>query len=508
MPKPLVITVLAFFSSAPLMAQKPHGADELFNKGNFEAAAPMYQEQLDSLYNPTAAYKLAVCHLNTYFDKTRAVPILEKLKNEPQHDPNTLYMLGRAYHFAGQFEKAIQAFSEFIKAGLGTPENIKDAGKEIEYSENAREYVKLPVNVEIKNVGQKVNSLSSDYYPFVSGDESFMIFNTRRNDGSFFRTDGSFHSNVYISKVVNGEFQRAELMEGLINDPLISEEIVGMTQKGDKAIVYFDDEVKKSELHLLTIENGKAVKSEKLPKQINSRGHEIAACLNADGTEIYFASDRPGGYGGIDIYVIRKLASGKWGKPQNLGPAVNTTYDEDFPNIAHDGKSIYFSSKGHASMGGYDIFVAEWNEEKMRFMRARNLGYPINTVGDDMNFRVSENGRYGYISYAIGQGLGDFDIYRVTFLDVEPEITVINGKLILPEDFTWKSISMTVLNDNNDTIGEYLPNLNTLRYVMALHPGKYKLHIDIPGLESYRQEFSVMDKVSYQPLIEKDIELK
>ncbi|MFI5203727.1 MAG: tetratricopeptide repeat protein [Flavobacteriales bacterium] len=508
MSKALVITLLAFIYSTLLFGQKPSEADELFAKGNFEAASAMYQEQLDSAYNGSVAYKLAVCYLNTFFDKTRAVPILEKLKTDAHPDPNTLYMLGRAYHFSGEYEKAIQVYSEFIKTEKGTPDNLEDAGKEIEYCENAREYVKYPVNVEIKNIGQKVNSLSSDYFPFVSGDESFILFNSKRNDGSFFRTDGSFHSNIYMSKVENGEFQRSELLPGKINDPMVSEEIVGMTQKGDKALVYIDDEQKKTELRLLLIENGQVTKSEKLPKQINSRFHEIAACLNGDGTEIYFASDRPGGYGGIDIYVIRKLGNGKWGNPQNLGPAVNTAYDEDFPNIAHDGKSLYFSSKGHASMGGYDIFVAQWDEEKVRFMRARNLGYPINTAGDDMNFRVSQSGRYGYISYAIGQGLGDWDIYRVTFLDVEPEVTVINGKLKLPEDFSWKSIAITVLNDGGDTIGEYLPNLNTLRYVMALTPGKYHLHVDVAGLEKYKEVIYVMDKVSYQPLIEKDIELK
>src|SRR5690606_30051200 len=103
------------------------------------------------------------------------------------------------------------------------------------------------------------------------------------------------------------------------------------------------------------------------------------------------------------------------GPPQNLGPTINTPDDEDFPNISPDGKTLFFSSRGHAGMGGYDIFKSTWDADKRKFGSVENMRYPINTPDDDMNFMLSETGRYGYMSSLRADGYGDIDIYRVTF---------------------------------------------------------------------------------------------
>lgn len=275
-------------------------------------------------------------------------------------------------------------------------------------------------------------------------------------------------------------------------------------------MVYFGGQTEADgKLGLVDVKNQDLVNRKNLPEVINTKYQEISASLNNVSHEIYFASDKPGGYGGTDIYVTRLLPNGEWGEPQNLGPSVNTKYDEDFPVLSLDGKILYFSSNGHTSMGGYDIFKADYDMEKMKYVNPRNLGFPINSPGDEMNFSISESGRYGYISSFRKDGYGDLDIYRVTFTDIEPNYTVFNGTIQLPENESLNSISMIVTNDRTgELVGEYLPNLKSMRYVIILPPGKYTLTVETDQFQFYEEKIEVLDKDAFQFQVEKDIILK
>jgi hypothetical protein len=208
--------------------------------------------------------------------------------------------------------------------------------------------------------------------------------------------------------------------------------------------------------------------------------------------------------------LCQKLPNGKWSNPFNLGPTVNTASDEDFPNISPDGKTLYFSSKGHTSMGGYDIFTVNWDETKKKFTGIQNIGYPINTPEDNMNFRISNNKEFGYISSVRKGGYGNLDLYRVKFNRIEPRYTVIKG--ILKNDIESQIIEdayIQITDQETDEIyGDYAPNEISMRYVIILPPGKYFMYVFAEGHDEIMEELEIYDKASYKHEIDKDIILK
>ncbi len=458
--------------------------------------------------NMNYSYNIAVCYLNLNTNKTKAIPYLENVVKDDKHNPNADFLLARAYQYANRFNDALDWLQRFKNQGKGNAENLKAADLEIQHCYNAKELTKYPVNVYFQNLGKNINTEYAEFYPFIDERENFMIYNTNRpiNSKSEKGVNGLYANSIMISKVINGEYAEASVIGEPICKPNSGEEIVGMSASGKILIIY-----KKGKLYFSKMnELGYFQKIEPFPDVINKEGYIIAASINNDGDAIYFASNKKGGYGGTDIYVCRKLNTGKWADPENLGPSINTEFDEDFPNLSPDEQYLFFSSKGHGSMGGYDIFKADWNGQTNKFENPRNIGYPINTSYDDMNIRVSKNGRYAYIAGIKGNGLGDYDIYRVIFNDIEPEYTLITGKINVHgevKDYRDITIQVTQLN-KGDLIGNYLPNPTTGHYVIILPPGKYKLTAELAGYKPYETTLEILDKSSYQSEISHTIFFK
>lgn len=516
------LSLSVFFNVAAIAQDEdgkidPYKADAKFNYGNYEGALDDYLNLLDAdPKNDKYNYNIAICYLNTNINKTKAIPYLEILTRKPKFDPNAMYLLGRAYHYAYRFDDAIKAYNTFKQTGRGNAENLADVDRQIQFCINAKELMKFPLDVKFENLGNNVNSAYADYYPFVPSDESFIIFNSRRQDDASVKQneDGTYPAAIYIAKVTDGNFIKAKNIGPPISKKDGEQEVIGLSATGEFMLLYYTNLKGVGDIYITSTDKNRSFKTaEKLTENINSsKAEEIAACISVDGNSLYFASTREGGFGGTDLYFSKKLPNGSWGPAQNLGKDINTPFDEDFPNLSADGKVLYFSSNGHTTMGGYDIFKAELNTATNQFSNPKNIGYPINTPEDNYNFRVSSNGRYGYISALRDGGLGDLDIYRVTFNEIEPEYSVMNGNISSADStqkLNYSDVFITVTDTKTqEIVGNYLPNPNSGRYVMVLSPGTYEVSIEANGFVPVTEKVTILDKSSFKFEISKDIHLK
>ncbi len=484
-------------------------ANEKFAAGNFEGALDEYELLVKNFDDDKYNYRLAICYLNTNIDKKKAIPLLEEVVSKPKYDDNAKYLLGRAYHFAGRYDDALKAYTEFKEKGKGSPENLKNVDKQIDYCYNAKELVKFPVNVTFENLGKNVNSEYADYFPFIAENESFLIFNSRRDESGVLGVDGRYTADVFISGEKGGKWQKARSIGAPVNTPDGDEEIVGLTADGKTPVFHFDNNSGSGDLFSGERKEDGFAKPVMLNQHINSKANEIAAAITPDHSQIFFASDRPGGQGGTDLYRCQKLPSGDWSEPFNLGPTINTPFDEDFPTLSTDGKMLYFSSKGHTSMGGYDIFHAQLDTVTMSWRGVKNIGFPINNADDNMNLCMSETGRYGYISALRDGGIGDLDIYRVVFNDVEPKYTVVKGSV--ESNDAYKKVDQVMITvfskESGEMFGTYVPNPASGRYIMILPPGNYSMEVDADGFKRLEENIAIADKASFQTTINKDIKL-
>jgi len=494
-------------------AATPSSANDLFKYTNYTEALKEYQQLLKSdPKNEKYNYRIGYCYLMTNISKAKAVPYLEIASRSEDADPDVLFDLGRAYHVAYRFDDAIKAYTKFKTSGKGSAQNKSRVDKYIQYSYNAKELVKYPLNVTFTNLGKDVNSISADYCPYVPADESFLIYNSRRKETGTPFKNGNFTSVVFISVVKDGKFTKGKPIGTPISSGIGDDEIVGLSSKGDVLLMMYSNNIDFATLNISYSEKAQRFeKTQRLPDAINTGGHEFAGSISPDGNTIYFVSNRPGGYGGGDLYVTKKLPNGNWGPAQNLGPEINTADEEDYPNISPDGKTLFFSSNGRSSMGGFDIFTAAYVDSTNTWKNVKNFGYPVNTPEDDRNLRLSIDGRHGYIAAVREGGLGDLDIYRVDFNDIEQKLALRLGTIASTD--TTKKINfsdafITVTNsETNEVFGNYLANPNTGRYVIILPVGEYVLSVEASGFKPYEEKLIVEEKVSIRQETNKNIVL-
>ena len=445
-------------------------AESYFFEENYSSALKAYL----NLYEYDNAshdlnYKIGVCYINSNSAKTNAIPFLEYASESEDINPEVLYYLGKAYHLNYQFEEAIESFQKFIQIisiHKANQEYVAVAKRQVGMCERAIEYINNSNDILIENLGSNINSPNADYAPLISADEDILIFTSRRTGGigKDVYLDGYPYDDIYMSFHSEDFWSKAINIGANINSDR-HDATVGLSADGQQLLVY-----KQGDIYSCNLEGDQWSYPSKLPIVINTKNWEPSASLSLDKDFIYFTSDRRGGYGGTDIWRIRQLPTGEWSLAQNLGPDINTKYDEDGPFIHSNTQTLYFSSKGHTSMGGYDIFKTSilnngsWSVPE-------NLGAPINTPDDDIYIVISGDGQYAYYSSLRKDGYGEKDIYRITFPKV-PALEIAVKCIFLDENNNPGRNKITITDSKtNDLIGYYNPNRNG-EFVAILSPEK------------------------------------
>ncbi|MEJ0056484.1 MAG: hypothetical protein WDN75_13030 [Bacteroidota bacterium] len=288
----------------------------------------------------------------------------------------------------------------------------KEVRKRIFECESGKKLLLSPRDFIITNLGPGINSTSADYAPVVSENETLLVFTSRRPEGNLSKqksTDGDYFEEVFFSRRQAGVWTPAQPIGPPVNTPFHNSNIA-LSADGRQLFLYTDSN--EGDILLSEMVNGKWTQPKPLPFPVNTKDHESSVAITSDGNKLFVASERAGGMGGSDIYLVEKNSAGQWSSAKNLGPSINTEWDDDSPFIDYDGQALYFSSKGHNSIGGYDIFRSLLKGDA--WTPAENLGLPINTTSNDSYFVSTADGARAYYSSVRSGGFGEEDIYMIT----------------------------------------------------------------------------------------------
>ncbi len=449
-------------------------AQAMFEEGNFPEALRDYQKLLETdPENTFYQLRTGICLMNLN-QPSKAMPLLLKAKDGGE--VYSYYYLGRAYHLLERLDESIDALNYFKVKASPRAYLDSDVEKQIARVRTAKKLMTKPLDVQITNLGTKVNSPFDDYSPVFSADDTEIFFTSRREGGISNEkdTDGDCFEDIYKAEFENNEWQSPINLGKPINSSK-HDAVISLSADGQYMLLYRTTVGYSGDLFIAALQGDRWSEPEKLNENINSPYWEPSAALSPDGREIYFSSNRPGGYGGRDIYVSRKLPNGEWALPRNLGPIINTTEDEDAPFMHADGKTIFFSSRGHENMGSFDIFSSIKLEDNF-WSEPQNVGYPINTVGDDIFYVIAANYDKGYYSSDKDGGFGKKDIYRIDLKNTAAEVMIMKG-IVYDQNKVPTSSSITLIDQNKNRIeGIFRSNSLTGKYILVLNLGKsYKV---------------------------------
>ena len=382
-----------------------------------------------------ANYEAGRMHLLTV-GKDRAVKYFMRVfRQDPAYRFDIEYLIGRSYQYGENFDKALE-FYNLYKQKLASKSNYQGKDKidlptvdrAIFECENGKEFVASPGNFSIVNIGREINSEYEDYAPVLNENEDEIVFTTRRREDNLNENvfeDNKPYEDIFIAKKTGGTWSYAKNLGAVVNTPY-HESSVALSADGNTLFI-FNDEGGGDIFYSERQPGGDFSAKIPLPGIINSSFEEKSISVSKDEKTLYFSSNRPGGFGGLDIYKATKDSKGEWTNVKNLGPKINTEMDDDGLFIDYDDVTLFFSSKGRKGMGGFDVFKATLDPKTNEWSEPVNLGYPINTPDDDIYFVITKDAKRAYYSSVREDGMGYTDIYMITIPEgiknTEPVVT-------------------------------------------------------------------------------------
>jgi len=495
--------------------------------------------------NPELNYKIGVC----YYSKTNYENAYKYLKKSYEFKEGVsndiFFLLGRCLHMQYKFKEAAELYKKHVS--LLNAKQLKKAtinyNKYIEECENALSLKESEENIYIENLGKEINTEYPDYFPVLSQDESKMYFTSRRpaeKKEDINEYDYMFYEDIYVLYNINDEWKELNILEKPVNSE--DNDVAVGTSYNDSYLYIYRGSSHGGDFFETTKNKGKWKSPKPFSAPINTKYKESSLCESSDGKIIYYVSTKKDkeAIGGKDIYLILKENEKKWNKPINIGNIINTIYDEEGVFITKDASTMYFSSQGHNSIGGFDVFKSV-ADAKGNWSKPENLGFPINTPGDDLFFTITEEGRYAYYSSnGHDDNYGEQDIYRIIFMGPDKEMISIReidpiASLIKPLktklviDYDDSTTNVTILkgyikdadslnaiygkieivdNELNEAIFTSYSDSISGSYFITLPAGKsYGISVSAEGYLFQSEYLDIPISAKYEE-IEKDIFLK
>ena len=417
--------------AAPAQAQSSRKdlktGNKFFEQENYRAAIPYYEKVLaKDPNNAKALFNAGISYMS--FDKEKASDYIYKAqKLKPKVSKDVEYWLGRVDHLNYNFDEAIAHFQAYNATLKKNDQRKEELAQLIMHSKNAKVQFNSPKDIFVKNLGPTINTQYSEHSPVISSDDKVLIFTSRGDNvtgangkpsdakNKSIAADGEYYEDIFEATRIDDEnWQKPRSLSGVLNGKG-HDASIQLFDNDSKMLMYRNDN--NGDIFVTDKSGGDWTAPKPLDSNINSKAFESDAFITPDGLTLYFSTGKYSEDGTLDLYMSTRTSTGAdWGPARTLGANINTKFDDDSPYLSKDGKTLYFSSRGHNTMGGYDIFKSEYDEAGRKWGPAQNMGYPINTPDDDSYYRLSPDGSYAYLSsYRIG-GYGEKDIYTINYI--------------------------------------------------------------------------------------------
>lgn len=502
----LGIALLLFFT-APVQAQNDnegnfkrrlYNADQLFEQGDYLRALSVYDSLWDGSPNDQyLQYKAGACYVFKSTGRKKAFDILKELKGNSAYPDVTFYM-ARAKHFDYEFEEAIRLYEEYLVTSKASGGRRIETLHLIDNCKNGIELMKRKMALSLTLLTPPSNPQNSQYSPVITADGKHLFYTNRGPDSKGELMDdqskkadlGSFYEDVFVADHLGGDdqfnFSEGRSISDNINQSGRHEAPMSVSYDKKIMFVYMSGDRQEEDIYV-SYSTGDTVwsKPKKLKGMVNTPHYEGHAFLAPDGKTLYFSSDKPGGYGGRDLYTAIMKPDSSFTNVMNLGPKINSEFNEDAPFIYSNGSSLYFASEAHGSMGGYDICYIKYDSAAGDWQEAVNLGYPINTTDDDRFYYVTADGDWGYFSSARASGENLHDIYRIrpgTFERLNALVLLVGTVYI--DDVPSSALAKIMDESTGDVLATLIADSTSGQFIYSLLPGKkYKITLLADGFQ-------------------------
>lgn len=512
-------------------------AEQNYKNGDCGEALKGYLPLLETLEANTIIqynlnYKVGFCYYASAPEDSFAVPYFRKYLETSDVHFEAYYFLGNISASSHEFDSAIfhfNKFKEFVEnntelTNSGLSEQIIEiADRQIAKCEFAEFLVRYPGCASLESLTGGANTVYSEYAPVINPDETSLAFTRRSPEtlGGRVSDDGDFFEDIFISQMsrmavpLEVDSYGNPIGEATIETMMFStpvnmgqsvnteghEGAIQFSSDGKKFYIYrksniWVSEMKKKQTPYITKNWKKAKRQKQIKGVLRPKTYEPSVSVSTDGNVIYFSSERAGGIGGLDIYKSERGTDDNWSAPVNLGESINTPADEDAPFIAQDGKTLYFSSKGHRNMGDYDIFISEFTGDS--WTTPLNMGYPVNSASDDIFYTVSTQSGTGYFSSNRSGGSGLMDIYKATFPANTASHAAIAGT-ILSGDSVPASVNISFIESDKPGDSTVIPaDPLTGAFSFEAKFGKtYRININDINYEPYSDTATIPELVYF-----------